>query len=348
MRTYLIMQNPGHSRVYYEQSAKLALAELKIACNRFSNACQDIESITIAGISYLSFKTEKQLSEDEKRILSRLSFIFALFELIEERKQTLLVPITIADEWLVNPKITQLLKYSGKTNALFTTMMVNIGLLSSGFSYDQNTQLLDPVAGKGTTLFAGTVYGFDVAGIEIDKKSVHEACIFFKKFLETEKYKHRLTKAKVPRKEDSDSSDIQEFRYASTRDEFKNGETRRKLKFVRGDTRNASKYFKKNSFHVIVGDLPYGISHGNIPNKKKSTPSRNPLGLLSDCLPQWHRVLKKNGTLVLSWNKFVLSKSELTSAITSNGFRVFSEPPYDDFEHRVDVSIKRDLVVAKK
>ncbi len=348
MHTYLIMQNPGHNRVYYEESSKLALAELKIACKRFDNKYQDLDLISLSNIYYVSFSVEKRISGNELYILSRLSFVFALFECVQVNNQTLLMPIALTNTGYIDSKISSLLKYSGKTNELFTRMMVNVALLSSGFDYDQNIQLLDPVAGKGTTLFEGTAYGFDVAGIELNKKSVHEASIFFKTFLEKEKYKHRLTKIKGSRKNKTDSFDSHEFEYAATKDDFKKKYLRKKLKFVYGDTTNANRYFKRNSFHLIIGDLPYGIAHGNISKNKQFSPSRNPLNLLSDCLSQWYIVLKKNGVLVLSWNTFVLSKEDLTQLLINNGFIVFSESPYTDFEHRVDMSIKRDIVVAKK
>lgn len=43
-------------------------------------------------------------------------------------------------------------------------MMINVALLSSDFNYNDRIQLLDPIAGKGTTLFEGAVYGFDTYG----------------------------------------------------------------------------------------------------------------------------------------------------------------------------------------
>jgi hypothetical protein len=348
MHTYLIMLNPGHSRVYYKQSTRLALAELMIACRRFENKCLDTELTTIADIPYLSFRVEKQLTSDESSILSRLSFIFALFELVETGKQISLLPIAFASTEHVDPMISHLLKYSGKTNELFTKMMINIALLSSDYDYDQNIQLLDPVSGKGTTLFEGAVYGYDVAGIEVNKKPVHEACVFFRKFLEEGKFKHRLSKTGGPRKNRSESYEIQEFQYARNKEEFKSERSRRKLKFVRGDTASAGRYFGKSSFHIIVGDLPYGIAHGNMPRDKQLSPSRSPLSLLSDCLPQWYKVLKKSGVMVLSWNRFVMSRDDLAQILADNGFHVLSEDPYNDFEHRVNQSIKRDLVVARK
>jgi len=192
------------------------------------------------------------------------------------------------------------------------------------------------------------VCGYDVAGIDINKKSVFEACGFFKKFLEKEKYKHHVTKIKGSRKNKQEASDSQEFEFAATKNEYKDAGTRKKLTFVCGDTLNANRIFKKNTFHMIVGDLPYGIAHGNISKQTSPSPSRNPVHLLSDCLPEWYKVLKKHGVLVLSWNTFLLSREDFAGLLNQNKFTVFSETPYEQFEHRVDQSIKRDVIIAKK
>jgi len=348
MHRYVILQNPGHNRVYFKESAKLAVAELMIACGRFENRCQNIAWLTLANVPYLSFETATPMSTDELRILSKLSFIFALYEQTERNDEVLLVPVAFDPADYVDPMISNLLKYSGKTNELFTKMMINIALLSSGYDYDQGIQLLDPVAGKGTTLYEGAVYGFDVAGIEVNKNAVHEACVFFKKFLEKGRYKHESSIMKGSYKEASVAFDIHVFEYAATKEAFKDAQARKKLKYVHGDTTYANRYFKRESVHLIVGDLPYGIVHGNRPKDKKLSPSRSSLNLLAECLPEWHKVLKKDGVLVLSWNKFVMSKKDLIQILNDNDFWVFSDDPYNDFEHRVDQSIKRDVVVARK
>lgn len=348
MHRYLILRNPGHNRVYYQQSNRLALAELKIACRRFEEKCQHIESVTLANVAYLSFETKKPVSGHALRILSKLSFIFALFEMAERNGEVVLLPMVFPLTQSVDPMISHLLKYSGKTNELFTKMMINVALLSSGYQYDQDIQLLDPVAGKGTTLFEGAVYGFDVAGIEVNQNAVHEGCVFFKKFLEKGRYKHELSKMKGSHREAAMAFDVQTFEYAATKEAFKDAQTRKRLKYVHGDTRFANRYFKKESVHLMVGDLPYGIVHGNRPKDKKLSPSRNSLSLLAECLPDWHKVLKKDGILVLSWNKFVMSRKDLIQILSENNFEVFTDDPYNDFEHRVDQSIKRDVIVARK
>ncbi len=347
MHTYLILQNPGHNRVYYNLAGKLALAELSVATARLNSQCHNICIKELEGIRYLAFETEEELFDSDLQIVSRLSFAFALFKLHSTNPYSLM-PIAKFEYEYLNDKISSLLKYPGKTNELFTKMMVNVALLSSDFSYNHQIKLLDPVAGRGTTLYEGCIYGFDVAGIEIEPKSVHEANLFIKKYLEAERHKHKIDRHQVYGKNKSEAVYIDEVEYAKTKDEFKNESSRKKFGIVTGEAQMAASYFKANSFHVIVGDLPYGIAHGNKAANKSASITRNPSELLSACLPQWHKVLKKGGTIVLAWNSFVAAKEKLYPIFKDNGFELLINDDYDQFEHMVDKSIKRDIIVAKK
>ncbi len=348
MNRYLILQHPGHNRVYYNLSGELALSELKIASQRLNVICDAIEIVEIQNVRYLSLTTEGEITEYDLQLLSRLSFVFAIFKVEKYGEDKCFIPISKDNYEYVDPKISSLLKYQGKTNELFTKMMINVALLSSSFNFNEKIHLLDPVAGRGTTLFEGIVYGFDVTGIEIDSKSTHATSLFFKKYLEAERFKHVANTRQVYGKSKSEAIYVQEFEYALDKDKFKSAELRKNLSIVTGSSQDTSKYFKKDSFHVIVGDLPYGISHGNSIDKKAASVTRNPSELLNQCLPQWHQVLKKGGVVVVAWNSFVVSKQKLAEIFLANGFDIFTEYPYNNFEHLVDKSIKRDIIVAKK
>ncbi len=348
MNTYLILQNPGHNRVYYNLAGQLALSELNIACKRLSTICTDIKIVDIAGIRYLSICCDQVLEEKDIAILSRLSFVFAVYKLMGKDFEDGLMPIQLMPYEYVNSKISSLQKYAGKTNELFTRMMINVALLSSDFSYDDKIQLLDPVAGRGTTLYEASIYGFDAFGVEIEARSVHENQVFFKQYLQKERYKYTLDKRMVFGKNKSEAIYIQEFEYARNKEEFKDRAQRKRMGIVNGSSQDTSKYFKKNCFHFITGDLPYGIAHGNSAAYKSSTGTRNPSELISACLSEWNTVLRPGGVIVLAWNVFVTPKHCLAAIFEKNGFEVLNEAPYDGFEHMVDKSIKRDIIVAKK
>ncbi|MGQ1786192.1 MULTISPECIES: TRM11 family SAM-dependent methyltransferase [unclassified Saccharicrinis] len=345
---YLILQHPGHNRVYYSIADKLALAELKLASTRLSADCTNIDIVEIKNIRYLSIESDGTLTPKDLNLIARLSFVFAIFVLKHKDNEDYLIPIQRDEYEYLNNKISSLLKYPGKTNELFTKMMINVAMLSSDFTYGDKIKMLDPVAGKGTTLFEGTTYGFDTYGIEIEPKSVHEASIFFRKYLQTERVKHLMSKKQIYGSNKSDAVEIQKFEYATSKEQFKSRETIKTLGMVNGNSQNAFKYFKKELFNIIVGDLPYGIAHGNVKGKKTASKTRNPSHLLDECLPEWVKVLKKGGAIIVAWNSFIVNRQKLSETFTKHGLEVLSDSPYDEFEHMVDKSIKRDIVVARK
>lgn len=354
MVTYAILANPGHNRVYFDASEHLSLAELALAAGTFSVPCQNFRREEIAGVPYYMLEAKEVLSDREVGILSRLSFSYALFIVEAFGEEIRLRPISKVDEAFFPQSVSTILKYSGKTNELFTRTMLNAALYSSDFAGKQECiRLLDPIAGKGTTLYEGLICGFDVSGIEIGDKAVQEAIVYFKKFLETEKWKHSYRSERLSG--DGCRTKLHYFEFAPTKEDWKEPDKLRRLTMAAGDSRFADRYFKKNSFHLLVGDLPYGVAHGNVAGnwkgsdgKGSSSLTRNPKELLCACLPAWRKVLKPGGTLALSWNAFVLSRKEMTALLEENGLSVLSGGPYEEFAHRVDQAILRDVVIAKK
>ena len=341
---YLILQYPGHNWVYYHSADKLAMAELEVASRSMEAKIEEIDIIHLANIRYISFKSDAILNIDDLNILSRLSFVFALFSRVDDHLQPIELPVT----HYLDPKISTLLKYKGKTNELFTRMMINVAVHSSDFKFDEPLELLDPVSGKGTTLFEATTFGYHAFGIEVEGNAIQEGQTFFKKFMEQERFKHSRSTRVAYKNEEGRPAQITEFAYARSKDDFKNEETRKHLGMIHGASNEAHKYFKKERFHVIVGDLPYGIKHGNKGGKVYGSPTRNPADLVADCLPEWKKVLRKGGSIVLAWNSHLINRKKFGELFQQEGFELMSDSPYDLFEHRVDSAIKRDLVVAKK
>ncbi len=341
---YLILQNPGHNRVYYNSADKLAISELQIATESLSVDCTQIKIEYIHEVRYLSFKTNEKLSEVDLAVLSRLSFVFVLFSMYEGYEGLFLKPVSLFKYNYINDKVNNLLKYKGKTNELFTNMMINVALLSSDFNYNDDITLLDPVAGKGTTLFEAAVNGFNAFGVEIESKAVNEAIIFFKKFLQDERFKFKFDKRRIFGSNKKEEVLINDFVYAKNKQDLKTNA--KKLSLVCGNSQDTYKYFKSPVFNIIVGDLPYGIVHSN--SSINSQGMRNPIELLKSCLSGWYKVLKFGGTIVMAWNSFLISKEKLADMFINNGFTVLTDEAYSNFEHMVDKSIKRDIIVAKK
>jgi DNA modification methylase len=340
---YGILMYPSYNRVYFQTSKFLAISELEAANFRLPYPCEQIEHETIKGVDYITFNTVQPLDQDSLSIISRLSFVYALFY-INQQQEYFFEPVEKKQEEYFEDDILTILKYSGKTNETFTKLMVNLGWLASDFYYDNNINLFDPMCGKGTTLFQGLVYGFNVFGVEIDKKSVQQCTSFLTRYLKTKKYKHKLSQRKMS-ENNKRLCEIYEYELAKTKEEYKSKNILA-VKIVRGDTLNTSKFFKKNFAHLLVCDLPYGIQHGSSTTTGDFT--RNPEKLLMDAIKQWYIILRHGGTLTLSWNTYVFKKEQLAHLLMESGFKVVSEHGFESFRHRVDQAIIRDIIVAKK
>ena len=342
---YAILYNPGHNRVYFETSLKLSVSEFSIAAQKFSAAYENVQRQTICGVDYLTFHTTSELSAADIKIISDLSFVYALFKVEDIGGEPYLRPIAKTREDFVDEGISAMLKYTGKTNEIFTRMMINIAYYSQD-SY-KNIRLLDPVSGKGTTLYEGLIKGYNVYGIEIGDSVVNESYHFVKRFLENARYKFESTSMKISGPNKSFSALRRTFETAQTKEDYKNKNTC-VIELIAGNSLYANKYYRKNYFDIIVGDLPYGVQHGSVTNEKQSSLTRNPAELLAACLPAWIEVLKPGGVIVLSWNSNVLSRNKMSRIFEEKGLAVKNDGAYLQFEHRVDQSILRDIVVAQK
>ncbi|MCL2286548.1 MAG: SAM-dependent methyltransferase [Firmicutes bacterium] len=342
--TYALLKNPAHTRVSYQDSDILAVNELMVLTEDLST--DEIRPVEIGGVTYVLFDCDRPLDESIIRTLSRLSFVYAVFELHGD----LLKPVVLNADYFIDQELSGILKYSGKTNELFTRLMLNLAQF-----YMKNPpevlNILDPLAGKGTTLFEALIQGHNAYGVEVDEKVVHESVVYVKKYLETVKYKHETHTEKISGQSiiGKFTSSRNQVTIARSKQEEKQGNVRH-FEILDGDTRNVSILFKKNHFHAIVADLPYGVQHGSKTGAgKKQKPqgsaiTRNALGLISEAMPGWVRVLKPGGVIVLAWNLFLITREEMAELLTEHGFTV---PDTEvDFSHRVDQAIDRDLIVG--
>ena len=343
MTTYAILQNPGHNRVYFKAARTLAQMELKWAGQKMTVLPENPREEILGGVPYLLFDMKSQLTEMDIKLISRLSFVYGIFKW----ERGALTPLEKnPDYYFESDEITTILKYNGKTNELFTRMLLNVAIFSSSFNPMDRLTILDPLCGKGTTLFEGLLCGHNVYGVDMEDKMIHEAYIFLKKYLETIKYKHSTHQERQGMK------NYTAMRYQIELSRSKADKHLLQAQFVAGDSRDISQFYRKNTFHIIAGDLPYGVQHGSRSDKNPAASakkeSRNSLPMLIEALPGWHKVLKTGGTLALAWNLFLISRQEMEDALESNGFALIAPKGAQSFVHRVDQAINRDAIVGIK
>jgi len=336
MADHLILLAPSANRVYASEADRLVAAELKIMLGADDHP--PIESVRIAGIGYLALATEC-LDEHACVTLGRLSGCYATFH----REHDRLRPIEIIRPDLFDDDLVTIPKYPGKTNEQFTRLLINVTLASMRRPSSGPISILDPLCGRGTVLSTAMMLGCNAAGVEVEAKAVEAYAAYLRSYLRRKRLKHNLEVNPVRR----EGKIIGKRLEAAV---IPNGRERPiALTVFSGDTRQSGALFGKRRFEAVVTDAPYGVVHGSRTDVSGVRGrDRSAAGLISEALPVWTMQLKPGGALGLSFNAIGLRRERLLDLVAAAGLEPLDSGPYRDFEHRVDSSIRRDIVVALK
>jgi SAM-dependent methyltransferase len=337
--THVLLLAPSANRVYAEAAIELTVAEVSVfAATVLKGRIHDVAATTIAGLPCVGFDAD-ELSTGDIAMLSNVSASYALFAVagpdllrpIEQRRLA----------WFDDDLIT-IPKYAGKTNEQFTHLLLNVTLLSSAWAsslVEGGLRVLDPLCGRGSTLNQALVYGYDVAGIDLDGKDFEAYAGYLRTYLQRKRIKHKLETIPVRRNKRLVARRLSGSVVAR-------GERTLDIDVVHADTTAATDFFKPASFHAIAADAPYGVAHGS--RTVSAGLRRSPLQLLADAVPAWARLLRPGGALGISWNVHVARRPDAAEVLAAAGLRVLDEGPYARFRHRVDAAITRDILVAVK
>ncbi|HEX3906591.1 MAG TPA: SAM-dependent methyltransferase [Mycobacteriales bacterium] len=346
MARYALLLRPAANRVYAAAATPLVAAELRAFLDAdpgVETNDAEVDSREIAGTTYLTVEGP-ELSAASIARLSNLSAAYALFEVTDDE---LLRPVPLTPLDRYDDDLLTILKYSGKTNEQFTKLLLNVTAVASSLTrdgLDRPLRVLDPMCGRGTTLNQALMYGWHASGVDLDRADVDAYATFLRTWLERKRLKHRLNVAqlRVNRKVVGRRLDAET---AATRELWDAGATQQ-VTVLTADTTTVAEHFRRESFDLVVADLPYGVQHGSR-NADKGL-ARNPMELLDAALPGWCEVLRPGGAMGLSWNTKVASRHPVLARLRQHGLEVLDDPPYDGFAHRVDQAIVRDLVVARR
>lgn len=333
MPRYLMLRSPSANRVYAGESGPLTAAELQLTAP-FASEVADAE---LAGVSYLGFDAPA-LSDADLETVARQSACFALFEAEGE----LLRPVALPQPFTLDDDLITIPKYPGKTNEQFTQLLVNVTLSAVTREPTGPRQILDPLAGRGTTLSTALLLGHDGFGVEGDAKAFEQMVSYYKTYLRRKRIKHTADVTPVRREGKAIGK-----RFDA---EISTDDARHRVTAFTGDTRQSAELFGKKRFDAIITDAPYGVAHGSTTDVRgvSGKRDRSPAGLLREALPVWAGQLMHGGALGLSWNTFGLSREDLAQMLADAGLRVREGDAWERFAHRVDSSIRRDLIVAVK
>jgi SAM-dependent methyltransferase len=334
MMQLALLVAPQRNTQYGNVARALALPELQ--ASPLGPRLVAWERRRIGRQDWLLVEIDGALGEREYDVLDRLGSIGAAFEWFDdagERSGPLLRPLTARWAPFVPIEFVETRRYRGKTNELFTFVLINLALFASDWGADltERLRILDPLAGGGTTLFAALTRGYDAFGIEQEKNDIDTTDAYVRQFFRELGLPCQRLEERV--------------RGVGRRVLFTIGRQpdTRQLGLAHGDTVAAPELLNGlpggARFHAIVADLPYGIQHqGQVRH------------LLEEGVPAWASALLPGGALTLAWDASSLRRPAAITLIERQlGLRVLDEPSFNMLEHAVDRQIKhRDVLVVRK
>lgn len=297
-----LLITPLAQGAYFAQTPEVAEAELR--------SLHPDASVTLEQTHTLTWL---HTDLEPSRALARRSFVQAQF--VDGSH------VDLDPEWALPAGVVSGAKYKGKTNELVTQMALNLALDHLG---DLPPTLLDPMAGRGTTLLWAARHGIEAWGVEQDPRARDDLERHVKRQAKLERFKHKHSAGSVgPRRKDDGGRFV----------DFRLGE--RGIRLVTGDS--AEQVPQLGKYTLAVTDLPYGVQF-------TGKGRRNPLDELARCAPSWFAALQPGGVMVLVFNRLQPRRGTLTRTFEAVGFEAlpFSAP------HRMSESIERDFLVLRR
>jgi len=349
-----MLLNPSANRVYRQATAALAAAELTVTAPFAS----EIAAGRIGAADALSFRAD----DIDELVLAAQSAHLVTFR----QEGDLLRPVDVPDISVLDDDLLTIPKYQGKTNEGFTRLLLHLTL--SQIDRPGPLEVLDPLAGRGTTLLAAWQAGHHGFGVEADEKAFDALASYLKTYLRTKRIRHtaQITPVRREGRTLGRRLDAEVRLSEATHDQpARPGMPTLRMSVFTGDTRDSAALYGRKKFDAIVTDAPYGVVHGaeqrDVNAGGASASARGRAGgsgrggsqrnrsaqtLLTEAIPVWRGQLKAGGALGISWNTHTLSRGRLLEIISQAGLQAHDEGPWRQFAHRVDASINRDLLVA--
>ena len=333
MRLALLVA-PQRSTMYGNLAHTLAVPEL--LASPLAARLRGWERANLGGQDWLLVELNDDVTDGELDLLwlfGTLAGVYEYFPGVGEVPGPLLRPVQPPAAEFVPASMIETRRYRGKTNEMFTTVLLNLALFASDFALQANGRLriLDPLMGGGTTLFVALVRGYDAVGIDREKDDFDTTNAFVEQFFRELRVPAKRTEERV--------------RGSGRRALFTVGEkgATRLLGLVHGDTYDTPELLVNLPggvrFHAIVADLPYGIQHqGQV------------VRFLDEGLRRWSSVLLPGGAMSIAWEASGPKRAEAIALVERHpNLRVVNSAPYDALEHQVDRQIKRrDVLVIRK
>jgi len=336
-----LLVSPSANRVYARTASALTVAEVGVLAETvLPGRLADPRIEEIAGIGYVTFAGD--LDDAARPQVANVSTALALFE----REGDLLRPVVLRRLDCLDDDLLTILKYQGKTNELFTKLLLNVTVLASGSAgrmLSDRLHVLDPLCGRGTTLNQALMYGWHAAGVDVDERDVEAYAAFLPRWLKDKRLKHTAGTSRL-RRDGRTLGRRFDAELAVDKAAWAAGDTMT-VSVAQADTLETPTIFRSGSVDVVVTDAPYGVQHGS---RSGGALHRSPLDLLAAAVPGWATVLRPGGAIGIAVNVRTSPRADTCALLADSGLEPVDTPAYRGFEHRVDQAIERDIVVATK
>ncbi len=337
---YSIIVKPSNNIAFFDTYLKMCEVELANVLGSLNVLISDVEVKKMNKATVMNFSVEVPIDGDVLVAIYRLSFFYALLKLNDNGTYK---PVHIDYEADFDDDLSTRMKYNGKTNETITRMMMNLALSASIFMDVEKPNILDPLCGRGTTLFEAMISGYNAFGVDRDQKSVQELGTFVTRYVKEARFKHQNKHGKLLLG-GKHVGDLFELEYAKEKADYKSGNTNL-LKVLKGNTTAIEGAFRHKFMHAIVADFPYNVQHRG----KSSASIEDGLSpLLDEGLKSWTPFLKKGGAVAISWNVYTDKREAFEKVFEKHGYQVVSDLGLDQLEHRVSQAITRDIIIAVK
>ena len=325
-----------HANIRYRASLEnLGLAELECLLGAMGLQ-REIRVETIGGCAFLTFDGEA-LTQQQLGLIARHSAAW----LICEKDGALLRPLDKPETAYLPEDLAEVLKYKGKTSAVFTRLLINCALAAGDYFALETPTVLDPLCGRGTTCFTALQGGMNAVGLDCDRRDLKEAADYFSRYLQFHRLKHKLDQGSRTLRKVS----VPEATYtvADTKEHYQAGDVRT-LTLYLGDTGHAGELMRKHPAHALAADLPYGVQHAPMEGSRTETLPQ----LLHRALPAWRQALLPGGAMALSFNTLTLPRKKLYALVAEAGFLPLHSEDDRRFEHFVEQAVTRDVLIARR
>ena len=321
------------NRVFTKSLDAIAAAELDVILTHCLMASETkISPVEEGRTSFLDFDFDGERDALVEQ-LGRLSATAAAFAV---HAPSSLEPLPLREQLEFGTEVVTAQRYRGKTSERLTRLMLNVASAADTSKAVDDRSVLDPMCGRGTTLNWALLYGARATGLDLDRRALDDYATFLEQWAKINRYPHKMRRYK---KQNTECRHF-DFTVAANRAVLA-GKTVPDIRTFHAPAHSGAVAVGRHA--MIVSDLPYGIQHqARSDSNRKPTPIGD---LVENVAALWPSQIRTGGSVALSWNTKTLRASDLSALLERAGFDTVETR---GFEHQVDRSISRDVLLARR